>query len=1092
MTYTVAYSDFWQLHNLGLSESELLNASTLVVLPPDTLQRVTHKTSQAIKQVASLDSVLQVSLLEPLLARAQEVFFTAPWEAQGSFAGATGALQYYLYSSHAGLMYYLSNAKKVNQARVVVEKPLSGIFFLVANLLVSYQEWSTRVQLRAGSWVYAPQSANLEYWVMQVQGAVATGWSGVHTGGAGTGHSTTSLNSSEVTPVSTHCKITYQRDPARVTAAQRDVALLQHYLQVLVPPAVAASLTAIFPEWRKQVLDILTGKDEISHLYNSLTYAQSTALRIGEQQLQIPQQRVLLQNYRKEFALNRKEITQQVSNTQLATSLPSYLRQQVAYWQLQQELLVPSSAGQGSKSPLTYGELQLNTNGGFGNRGSSVQGDNLITHQNFLTVLHQSTLAWQTAQVLTRLNQQARHQQLHQVLLTAPALQQHWQQGQELLTQQLENLEQMRERLLRFAQGERELANVLVELREEETERELFAQLAAQAQEREQARAVSETAETEVENSNADVEASEVGIEVAEVEEEQDAEIATELGEDLEGEAEADGAEFSWDFVTDGEDATDTAIANWDVDTLAHLNHLAQTELGWGVELESGAGDGSDEESDENETGASAAEIDADLTGNSEDEELTLEELGAQSQDQEIQQRLASLLHRYTSEVQHTQQLIIQHQTTEQVIQRQRRRNALATNLQEQLSRVNLSSWASNAETSRKNHLRNLLRKEDAASKLEQFSQASLGIFLAEVIRQIQAREQQGVYAIGAVTSSADGVTALSNSVSGIGKPEVGSGVRHGELFYPNRSQLKQHAQLLRQAQGVVGEHGMEQMLEQAADDEEVAQTSRSTQRKSRPTLSYLHALQLTVTDRKMFTQLYQQEMLQGVALREALHNLVERFSWFMNYHREQAQDIQAAVSFLQQRQQQLRERAELVRMHEQELRDAQRELEELREQVAHEQEQIAQQAESMQEQLEQLHIQNQTLSTKLTTLTNNQLLWSELRQREMQLREQLLVVKRQEVALLNAEHQADSSNHYLELLRQKVRGLEQELNDTNTELSNLRYDYFMLVEQLQMVQRYFEVLEQKGVRPREVLIRMGVEQQVIEQIVLPKGVHHD
>lgn len=1092
MTYTVAYSDFWQLHNLGLSESELLNASTLVVLPPDTLQRVTHKTTQAIKQVASLDPVLQVSLLEPLLARAQEVFFTAPWDAQGSFAGATGALQYYLYSSHAGLMYYLSNAKKVNQARVVVEKPLSGILFLVANLLVSYQEWSTRVQLHAGSWVYAPQSANLEYWVMQVQGVTATGWSGVHTGGASTGNSATSLNSSEVTPVSTHCKITYQSDPARVTSAQRDMALLQHYLQVLVPPAVAASLTAIFPEWRKQVLDILTGKDEISHLNNSLTYAQSTALRIGEQQLQIPQQRVLLQNYRKEFALNRKEITQQVSNTQLATSLPSYLRQQVAYWQLQQELLIPSSVGQGTKSPLTYGEPQLNPNGGLGNRGRSTQSENSITHQSLLAVLHQSTLAWQTAQVLTRLNQQARKQQLRQVLLTAPALQQRWQQGQELLTQQLESLEQMRARLLRFAQGERELANVLVELREEEADRELFAQLAAQAQEREQARATSETAESVVEASKADVEASEQGFEVAEVEEEQDAEFATELGEALEGEAEKDGAEFSWDFATDGEDATDTAIADWDADTLAHLNHLAQTKLGWGVELENVAG-GADFDGvvDGEETGADAEGLDGHLKDNLVDDELTPEEQQAQSQDQEIQQRLTELLHRYTSEVQHTQQLILQHQTTEQVLQRQRRRNALATNLQEQLSRVNLSNWASNAETSRKNHLRNLLRKEDAASKLEQFSQASLGIFLAEVLCQIQAREQLGVNAEGVATLSADRVTALSKSVSGIGKLEVERGVRHGELFYPSSTQLKQHAQLIRQAQGVVSEHGMEQMLSQVTDEED-AQTSQPTQRKARPTLSYLHALQLTITDRKMFTQLYRQEMYQGVAPREVLHNLVERFSWFMNYHRVQAQDIQAAVSFLQQRQQQLRERAELVRMHEQELRDAQRELEELREQVAREQEHIAQQAETVQEQLEELHIQDQTLSSKLTTLTNNQLLWSELRQREMQLREQLLVTKRQEVALLNAEHQVGSSNHYLELLRQKVRGLEQELSDTNTELNNLRYDYFVLVEQLQMVQRYFEVLEQKGVRPREVLVRMGVEQQAIEKIVLPKGVHHD
>lgn len=1093
MTYSVAYTDFWQLINLGLRESELLNASTLVLLPPEVLERVTHKTQQALKQVAALDPVLQVSLLEPLLARAQEVFYTARWDATGSFAGATGALQYYLYSSHAGLMYYLSNAKKVNQARVVVEKPLSGLLFLVANLLVSYHEWSGRVQLRVDSWVYAPASANLEVWLRQTCATSASGWSGLHTGGRALERELQDVlrNAHEFTPVSTHCKITYAR-VAEQTSAPRDLAVLQHYLQVLVPPALAASLTAIFPTWRQQVLEILTGADQLSHLYNSLSYARSTALRIGEQQLQMEQQRVLLQNYRKEFVLNRKEITQQVTRPELATNLSSYLRQQVSYWQLQQELLVQCS----TTTALTYDKPQVLSGTPSKSQGRGVVSG--INHQRLLEILQQSTIAWQTAQVVQRLTAQARQQRLRHVIHTAPALQQRWQQGQQLLAAQLCELEQLRARVLHFAQGERKLAQVMVALRESEVEQALFAELARTLEQSTcTSTAVTTTnlnlAATEAEEHAPQTDSSDakfVGEVIGEVEEEV-AQTLPHSDENVTAWVSSSTVQAEQDAQTEDEAE---AIMAWDAAHLAALEQRAATELGWGISYTTTP---SAPATSKQETRSGATQVEEVV-----EEQSTAQDSAPDSElttDQEIAQRLGALLHRYDSEVQLTQQLLVQHQATTELIQHQQRSSALLINLQQCLSRVELGAWAVQAEIARKNQLRNLLRKEQTPDKLIKFQRSSLGIFLVEVARQLQARGSSGVAeAASASEVSVDGIVSRNSPARTA--QDAASGMRQGVLFYPDRAQLKQHALLLRQAQGVMGAYGMEQVLEGGADLETCALGGEAQEHAAQPVhphrachkLSYLQALQLTATDRQVFTKLYQQELQQGTSPRAALRNLVARFSWYLSHHPEQEQDFQAAVQYLQQRQHQLRERGLLMRAHEQELQRAQREIAQLQTQIAREQAELAVQATQVQTQLAQLNLQEQTLSAKLATLTNNQILWSELRQRELQLREQLLHTKRQELALFQAQQQVQDSNQHLQHLRAKTRNLDRQLDDTKMELHNLRYDYAVLVEQLQMVYRYFVTLARHGVQPHQVLERLGVGRAELEQVTLPTGTLHE
>lgn len=426
---TQYFSDFFNLAHKQAFQPSLYNTSQLQDVAPAVMDRVTTPICNAITQVASLDPVLQVSLLDPLLNRAKQVLHSLPWQPYGNFAHAMGATLYYYYSSHAGLTYFLSNAKKVNQARSITEKPISCLLFLTANLIrVNFELWKrcqVQVQQLEYHSVHGWSDQQHEHDFIE-QGEITCPRT------TATNTLANSCNSSKKGSVAGDSYSFLRGNLASWLAQQKsrgnyNISItwtnkatwnseqlelyFEHFVETLVPPAVSSSLTAIFPDWQQQLKRIILGHDKLSHLYNSLIYGQQTAYTMAQQQLQTDQLAQEQQQLRRKHLLQEQVVAQQLQLLPL-NSLQDALQQFIGYWQLKPQLLYNFSKLRGDYPyyQVTQDEVQELTNPTPHARLALHQHQPNLIHGQLLELMHQQTRAWLIEQQVGALHQTQQQQ----------------------------------------------------------------------------------------------------------------------------------------------------------------------------------------------------------------------------------------------------------------------------------------------------------------------------------------------------------------------------------------------------------------------------------------------------------------------------------------------------------------------------------------------------------------------------------------------------------------------------------------------------------------------------------------------------------
>ncbi|MFC6276885.1 hypothetical protein [Psittacicella hinzii] len=343
------YTDFYQLDNLGLVTPDYFNGKHIFQLEPEVMQQITSKPCQALKRVLALDPVLEVALLDPLLKRAQELFYSAPYQERGVFAHAGGMLQYFLYATHAGLMYYLAHARKVKQARSAHEKISNGLIYLTISLVSQAVNFGRKVTIRGHEQIYPQHATNLQAWITQLTNQFYGNeyyGSKCYGGRYSSGVDSTTLN----------VKVHWQELSALNSEQSKQLAA--HYINALISPALQKTLTALELNWRNLVLTQVMQADPLSHLNKSMEYGHKVACETAQKQLKVAdlaaQQAAAKQEYLSNTASLIIQVLEHTAREHGKQYLVSYLTQALAYWQLQQAEIAHPPHGGNPKGVLEH------------------------------------------------------------------------------------------------------------------------------------------------------------------------------------------------------------------------------------------------------------------------------------------------------------------------------------------------------------------------------------------------------------------------------------------------------------------------------------------------------------------------------------------------------------------------------------------------------------------------------------------------------------------------------------------------------------------------------------------------------------------
>ncbi|RIY34212.1 hypothetical protein CJP74_00035 [Psittacicella melopsittaci] len=302
------YLDFFALDNLALHNPDYLDSKRLYAVSALHLQKVVAKPLEALRRTMALEAVIEVSLLDSMLLRAQRFFYTLPYAEKGEFAHTLGAYQFFLYSSEKGFGHYLANAPKVTQARTVIERFANGILFVAANLITLALEMSRKVSLSYNQKSYSEFGVDLQTWVedFNLQSKLTS-----------------------YIPLSWH----QPNDLSKGELTQK----FKVFKDALFPPGLQSYLTCIYPNWEKALFAICS-QQGTDLLQTSLEYGRKAAMQICQTQLRPQELRKIFKESQQLFAANSyalgQEIVRQASQLHGNQHLACYLQQKVAFWQL--------------------------------------------------------------------------------------------------------------------------------------------------------------------------------------------------------------------------------------------------------------------------------------------------------------------------------------------------------------------------------------------------------------------------------------------------------------------------------------------------------------------------------------------------------------------------------------------------------------------------------------------------------------------------------------------------------------------------------------------------------------------------------------